>query len=132
MAEEGLRGAIRAAEVAEPPEQWALLCFLAGRSVTLDERELGSAVRRSELLLAAGGDPRRGLELYGRAVTALAADLDHPFLREQLTGGLAALLPEAEGLRGAAEALRLLARDPDLAWQSYAMALLAEALADEG
>jgi len=88
-------------------------------------------VRRSELLLAAGGDPRRRLELYGRAVTALAEDLDHPVFREQLAAGLAALTSETEGLRGAAEALRLLARDPDLAWQSYAMALLAEALADE-
>ena len=131
MAEDGLRVAIRAAEVAEPPEQWALLCFLAGRGVTLDERELGSAVRRSELLLAAGGDPRRRLELYGRAVTALAEDLDHPVSREQLAAGLTALTPDAEGLRGTSEALRLLTRDPDLAWQSYAMALLAEALADE-
>ncbi len=90
-----------------------------------------SAVRRSELLLAAGGDPRRRLELYGRAVTALAEDLDHPVCREQLAAGLTALTPEAEGLQGAAEALRLLTRDPALAWQSYAMALLAEALAGE-
>jgi hypothetical protein len=131
MAEDGLRVSIRAAEDAEPPEQWALLCFLAGRGVTLDERELGSAVRRSELLLAAGGDPHRRLELYGRAVTALAEDLDHPVCREQLAAGLTALTPEAEGLQGAAEALRLLTRDPALAWQSYAMALLAEALAGE-
>ncbi len=131
MAEDWLRVAIRAAEDAEPPEQWALLCFLAGRSVTLDERELRSAVRRSELLLAAGGDPRRRLQLYGRAVTALAEDLDHPILREQFAAGLVALRSEAEAMQGAAEALRLLARDPDLAWQSYAMALLAEALAGE-
>ena len=73
MTEDGLRVAIRAAEDAEPPERWALLCFLAGRDLTVDERELGSAVRRSELLLAAGGDPRRRLELYGRAVQGALA-----------------------------------------------------------
>jgi len=130
MAQNALRDWIRAAEHSEPHEQWALLCFLAGRSVAIDENELNAALRRSELLLAAGGDPRRPLELYGRAVTALAEDLDDLLLREQLAAGLAALTPEVEGLRGAAEALRLLARDPDLAWQCYAMALLAEELAD--
>jgi hypothetical protein len=126
-----VRDWIRAAERADPHEQWALLCFLAGRSVTLDEHELNAALRRSELLLAAGGDPRRPLELYGRAVTALAEDLDQPTARAQLAAGLDELAPEVEGLRGASEALRLLARDGDLAWQCYAMALLAEELAGE-
>lgn len=130
MAEDPIRAAIRATEDAEPPEQWALLCFLAGRSVTLDETELNAALRRSELLLAAGGDPLRRLELYGRAVTALARDLDDPALRAELAAGLAALTPKVEGLHGASEALRLLDRDDGLAWQCYAMALLAEAIAD--
>ena len=35
-------------------------------------------MRRAELLLAAGGDPRRELELDGRAVTSVADDLDEP------------------------------------------------------
>ena len=126
-----LRDWIRATERSDPEEQWALLSFIAGRSVTLDEDEVKAALRRSELLLAAGGDPRRPLELYGRAVTALAADLDDPTARAQLAEGLDALTPEVEGLRGAAEALRLLGRDGDLAWQCYAMALLAEELAGE-
>ena len=126
-----LRDWIRATERSDPEEQWALLSFIAGRSVTLDEDEVNAALRRSELLLAAGGDPRRPLELYGRAVTALAADLDDPTARAQLAEGLDALTPEVEGLRGAAEALRLLGRDGDLAWQCYAMALLAEELAGE-
>ncbi len=126
-----LRDLIRATERAEPPEQWALLCFLAGRNVTLDEHERDAALRRSELLLAAGGDPRRPLELYGRAVTALAEDLDDPAARAQLAAGLDTLTPAIEGLRGAAEALRLLGRDGDLAWQCYAMALLAEELGGE-
>jgi hypothetical protein len=131
MARESIRDWIRASERAEPEEQWALLCFVAGREVTPDGAELHAAIRRSELLLAAGGDPRRKLELYGRPVTALAADIDRPDLRAQLAAGLAGLAAEAEGLRGATEALRLLRRDPDLAWQCYALALLAEALAAE-
>jgi hypothetical protein len=131
MPQKSVRDGIRATEQAEPHEQWALLCFLAGRGVTIDEHEVHAALRRSELLLAAGGDPRRPLELYGRAVTALARDLDDPAPRAQLAAGLAALTPEVEGLRGAAEALRLLGRDGELAWQCYAMALLAEALAGE-
>lgn len=122
---------IRAAERAAPEEQWALLCFLAGRGVTPDAHELHAALRRSELLLAAGGDPHRPLELYGRAVTALAEDLDDPALRAELAAGLEALAPETEGLRGATEARRVLGRDGDLAWQCYAMSLLAEHLAGE-
>jgi len=126
-----VRDWVRAAERDEPEEQWVLLCFIAGRGVTLDEAELHAARRRSELLLAAGGDPRRPLELYGRAVTALAADLDAPTRRAELGAGLSELVPAVEGLRGAIEALRLLRRDGDLAWQCFAMALLAEALADD-
>src|SRR3954454_23536804 len=122
---------IRAAEHAAPEEQWTLLCFLAGQSVAIDEDVLHAAIRRAELLLATGGDPRRPLELYGRAVTALAEDLDDPALRSQLVDGLEALRPELDGLRGATEALRLLGRDGDLAWQCYAMSLLAEHLAGE-
>src|SRR3954470_3257331 len=119
-----LRDWIRSTEHAPPEEQWTLLCFLAARSITVDEAELHAALRRSELLLATGGDPRRPLELYGRAVTALAEDLDDPGLRSQLADGLEALRPELDGLRGATEALRLLGRDGDLAWQCYAMSLL--------
>src|SRR5262245_6251579 len=131
MARKTRRDWIRAAERGAPPDQWVLLCFVAGREVQLDEDELHAAIRRAELLLAAGGDPRRPLELYGRAVGALAADLDDACRREELARGLEALSAETEGLRGASEALRLLLRDPDLAWQCYAMALLAEDLAGE-
>ena len=119
---------IRAAERAAPEEQWTLLCYLAGRDVETDEEELQAAIRRAELLLASGGDPRRPLELYGRAVSALASDLDDPRARKQLAAGLDRLITEAAGLRGASEALRLLRSDGDLAWQCYAMARLADAL----
>jgi len=131
MPKNRVRDWVRSTEHSPPEEQWTLLCFLAGRSVPVDEAELHAALRRAELLLAAGGDPRRPLELYGRAITALADDLDDPTLRAQLAAGLEALEPEIDGLRGATEALRLLRHDGDLAWQCYAMSLLAEHLADE-
>jgi hypothetical protein len=128
-----VRDWIRSVERAEPEEQWTFLCFLAGQSVALDAEELNAALRRAELLLAAGGDPRRRLELHGRAVSALADDLDAPAARDALAAGLAALATEAEGLRGAGEALRLLQADRGLAWQCFAMGLLAEELAgDDG
>jgi hypothetical protein len=119
-------------EQASGEDRWMLLCFLAGRRVVLDAAELHGALRRAELLLASGGDPRRPLELRGRAVTAVAADLDVPAARDQLRAGLEALLEEAAGSPAEAEVRRLLA-DGDLAWQCFACAVLAEALAaDDG
>jgi hypothetical protein len=108
-----------------------MLCFFAGRQVTIGEDELNAAVRRAELLLAAGGDPRRRLDPFGRAATALADDLDASDRRRALLSGLEALQPEVEGLRGAGESLALLLTDHDLAWKAYATSLLAEALAEE-
>jgi len=108
-----------------------MLCFFAGRSVVVDEEELNAAVRRAELLLAAGGDPRRRLDPFGRAASALADDLDTPERRTQLQVGLGALVNEVAGLRGARESLALLRADPDLAWTAYATSLLAEALAED-
>ena len=122
--------ALTAAEEAAAEDRLVLLCFLAGRDVALDAGDLRAALRRSELLLAAGGDPRRPLELRGRAVTALAADLDEPGRRTQLLAGLASLVSATGNLPRAADALAHLTRDTDLAWQCYAMALLGEALAD--
>jgi hypothetical protein len=126
-----IRDWVRALERAEPAEQWTMLCFLAGRQVAVDDDELNAAVRRAELLLAAGGDPHRPLDPFGRAATALADDLDTPGRRAQLLAGLGALVPEVEGLRGARESLALLRSDHDLAWRAYATSLLAEALAGD-
>lgn len=131
MSRETTRDWIRAVERADAEEQWTVLCFLAGRSVPIPAEELNASLRRAELLLAAGGDPRRRLELYGRAVTALAEDLDAPDRRAALAAALDGLRADAEGLRGAREAIALLLGDGDLAWQAYAMALIAEALADD-
>jgi hypothetical protein len=117
-------------DAAESKEQWAMLCFLAGREVELDPRERDAAVRRAELLLAAGGDPHRDLDLYGRATAAVALDLDSPAARRQLQAGLERLQDDAEGLPGASEGLRLLLADENLAWQCFALALLADALGE--
>ena len=131
MARQTIRDWVRALERAEPAEQWTMLCFFAGRGVEIDDDELNGAVRRSELLLAAGGDPHRPLDPFGRAATALAADLDTAERRRALAAGLDELVDEVAGLRGARESLALLRSDPDLAWRVYATALLAEALAEE-
>lgn len=130
MARETIRDWVRALERAEPNEQWTMLCFFAGRDVPLDDDELNGAVRRAELLLAAGGDPHRALDPFGRAVTALADDIDTPGRRDALGRGLESLREEVAGLRGARESLFLLLGDPDLAWRAYAASLLAEALAE--
>ena len=104
------------------------LAWLAGQGIELDEEEVRATVRRAELLLAAGGDPRRELELDGRAVSAVAADLDEPGAREQLEDALARLAADRRVWRRSATALAQLRAQPDLAWQCYAGALLAEAI----
>lgn len=126
-----LAAALVQAEAVGEEERLVLLGLLAGRALVLDAQELHAALRRTELLLAAGGDPRRPLELHGRAVTALAEDLDDPALRTQLAAGLASLLLAAVHLPEATRALVRLSRDTDLAWQCYAMAVLAAHLADD-
>jgi hypothetical protein len=104
------------------------LALAAGSDIELPEDELNAAVRRSVLLLAAGGDPTRELELDGRAVTALAADLDAPARRNELAARLAGLRQPASGLPLVEGALARLSADPDLAWRSFACALLAHEL----
>ena len=131
MPRQTLRDVICGLERAPVEELWTALAFVAGQQVELDDATRNAAVRRAELLLAAGGDPHRRLELYGRAATAIAADLDSPGARAALQAGLDALEPDTEGLRGAEEARRLLRADPDLAWQAYATALLADELSDD-
>ncbi len=106
------------------------LAYLAGTAVELDADELHAALRRAELLLAAGGDPRRELEPDGRAVAALADDLDEAAARAQLRGALELLAAEADGLPAVSTALAGLLADDDLAWRTFACARLAEALAD--
>lgn len=107
----------------------ALLAYLAGVDVDLDDEKVGAALRRAELLLASGGDPRRELDPDGRAVAAVAADLDAAHARASLLEGLERLAAEADGLPAVAATLTRLRGDPDVAWRAYACALLAEELA---
>jgi hypothetical protein len=107
------------------------LAWLAGQEVELDPDELRGAVRRAELLLAAGGDPRRELDPDGRAVDAIARDLDEPGARDQLENALARLTADSEGLAAVSDGLARLRAQPDLAWRSYAGALLAEAIGSD-
>jgi hypothetical protein len=107
------------------------LAWLAGQDVELDQDELKAAIRRAELLLATGGDPRRELDLDGRAVAAVAADLDDPAARDTLEDALARLTADSEGLAAVSDGLARLRSQPDLAWRSYAGALLAEAIGED-
>jgi hypothetical protein len=104
------------------------LALLAAPETIVEPDELNPALRRAMLLLAAGGDPHRELELDGRAVTALAAELDQPERRAKLSRGLEALRPEAAGLSRVSPALEVLLLDASLAWRAYACALLADEL----
>ncbi len=101
-------------------EELVALAWHAGREVPLDEDELRGALRRSLLLLASGGDPRRGVELDGRAVTALADELDTPERREALLAGLRSI-----------DGAEVLLAEPELAWRAYACGLLVEELAED-
>lgn len=115
-------------ETLETVPDMPVLAYAAGLSIDLGEDAPG-ATRRAVLLLAAGGDPRRGLDLEGRAVTALAAELDEPSRRAELAAGLAALAEAAGGLP-AADAVARLAADPELAWRAFAAGVLADSLDD--
>ena len=131
MNDDPLRAALVAAAQAGVDEQRALLAVVAGRDVRIDPDELNGAIRRAQLLLATGGDPRRALDPQGRAVTAVAADLDDPSRRKALAAGLAALEPvvtDIPSLRGVLDELR---DDPDLAWRAFATATVADALDED-
>jgi hypothetical protein len=107
------------------------IAFLAGADVTIPEDELRGARRRAVLLLAAGGDPHRDLELDGRAVRALANDLDSEPRREALASGLSAVADAAPDLEVLHSTVDELLADTDLAWRSFACSLLVEELSED-
>jgi len=107
------------------------LVLLAGRGVDIDETELKGARRRAVELLAAGGDPRRDLDPEGRAVTALAEDLDTPVRRVALEAGLASLRQTVDGLAHVSARLERLTDDDALAWRWFACTLLGEVLVED-
>ena len=108
-----------------------VLASVAGEDVVVPDEERRAAVRRALLLLTAGGDPSRGLDLNGRAVTALADELrdaDRQITLERAINELALL---ASGLPHVSEAVHALIHAPDVAWRAYACSLLAEELGDD-
>jgi hypothetical protein len=106
-----------------------VLAYIAGQSVEIDDEDLNGGRRRALLLVAAGGDPHRELEIDDRAVKALAADLYTDERREQLGRSIDALVLRVRERPIAREAALFLAADVDLAWRLFTMALLAEELA---
>jgi hypothetical protein len=107
-----------------------VLATVAGQRVQIGEDEAHSASRRALLLLAAGGDPERGLDLNGRAVSALADEVRTVDRQLALERGLDDLTAEAKGLPHVSEALSALRATPDVAWRAYACSLLAAELAE--
>jgi len=107
-----------------------VLVWLVAADLGIDESDLNAARRRAMFVLAAGGDPHRELDHDSIAAERLAAELDTPERRLALSGALDVLADEADGLDTVTEALDLLRSEPDLAWRSLALALLADELAE--
>jgi hypothetical protein len=106
-----------------------VLAYIAGQSVEIDDEDLNGSRRRALLLVAAGGDPHRDLDIDDRAVKALAADLYTDERREQLGRSIDALVLQVRERPVAREAALFLAADVDLAWRLFSLSLLAEELA---
>jgi hypothetical protein len=111
-------------------ELLVVLCWLVRDRVDVPESELNAARRRAMFVLAAGGDPHRDLALDSVAAERLAAELDTPERRAELAGALETLVTSAEGLPAVLSALEALRAEPELAWRSFGLALLADELAD--
>ena len=106
-----------------------VLAYVAGQAVELPDDDVNGARRRALLVVAAGGDPHRELDVDDRAVKALAADLYTEDRREQLARSIDTLVLRVRDLPTAREAALFLAGDVDLAWRMFSLALLAEELA---
>jgi hypothetical protein len=115
----------------EADEPDAVLALLAGRDVALEEDEVRGARRRAVQLLATAGDPRQAVDVEGRAVRAIAADLDRPERRQMLAEGFATLEATAEGLPHVLDHVARLSADEDLAWRWFACTVLADELMEE-
>jgi hypothetical protein len=110
-------------------ELQVVLCWLIQDDVPIDEDELNAARRRAMFVLAAGGDPHRDVGVDSIAAERLADELDTPLRREQLATALGEL--PAEDLPAVTIAVESLCADPELAWRSFALSLIADELADE-
>jgi hypothetical protein len=123
---EDLLTRVDAGELGDP---LPVLAYIAGQAVEIDDEDLNGGRRRALLLVAAGGDPHRDLDVDDRAVKALAADLYTDERREQLGRSIDALVLRVRERPVAREAALFLAADVDLAWRLFSLSLLAEELA---
>jgi hypothetical protein len=112
-------------------ELCVVLCWLVSGELGIDEPTLNAARRRAMFVLAAGGDPHRELDHQSVAAERLADELDSPQRRAALGAALDGLAGEAAGLATVSAALARLRAEPELAWRSVALALLADELAGE-
>jgi hypothetical protein len=110
-------------------ELQVVLCWLVQDEVAIDAATLNAARRRAMFVLAAGGDPQREIGPDSIAAERLADELDTPARRAQLVAALEEL--PADDLPAVAGAVTSLRADPELAWRSFALSLLADELADE-
>ena len=122
-----LLGRVDAGELGDP---LPVLAYIAGQSVEISDEDLNGGRRRALLLVAAGGDPHRDLDVDDRAVKALAADLYTDDRRDQLGRSIDALVLRVRELPVAREGALFLAADVDLAWRLFTLSLLAEELAE--
>jgi len=113
----------------ESGELLVALVWLVLGELPIAEDELKAARRRAMLVLAAGGDPHRELDLNSVAAERLATELDAPERRLALAQALAGL--DAVGLPSVEQGLVALQADSGLAWRCLGLALLADELADE-
>jgi hypothetical protein len=114
---------------ARSSELQVVLCWLVQGEIPLDDDDVNAARRRAMFVLAAGGDPHRDVGIDSIAAERLADELDTPERRRQLAGALEGL--PANDLPSVTAAVDALRADPELAWRSFALALLADELADE-
>jgi hypothetical protein len=112
-------------------ELLVVLAWLVREQVEIPESELNAARRRALFVLAAGGDPHRDLALESVAAERLADELETSARRAQLAAALDELAPSAADLPRVLSALEALRAEPELAWRSFALALLADEIADE-
>ncbi len=110
-------------------ELLVVLCWLVRDEVEIAEPALNAARRRAMFVLAAGGDPHRDVPLDSVAAERLAAELETPERRAQLAAALDRL--PAEELPAVGAAIAALRADGELAWRSFALALLADEIAAE-
>lgn len=120
---------LEGSELESASELQVVLCWLVQEQVSIDEDMLNAARRRAMFVLAAGGDPHRDVGVDSIAAERLADELDSPARRAQLAAALHEL--PTEDLPEVTAAVESLRADPELAWRSFALSLLADELADE-